>query len=106
MSMGLINSEKATVHAPNKDYRTVSIYFYIRASFIANSTRTPHNGLAPSYSFHGIVIPVIDDQLSRVIAYTLVSPESAKQFNHYSKPDGAVLHLTNIRSTNIRSSMA
>ena len=38
----------------------------------------------------GIVIPVIDDQLSTVIAYTLVSPESAKQFKHYSKPDGAV----------------
>ena len=37
----------------------------------------------------GIVIPVIDDQLSTVIAYALVSPEYAKQFKHYSKPDGA-----------------
>ena len=53
--MGLINSENATVHAPNKDYNTVSIYVYIRASLVADSTKTPRNGSAPSYSFQRFI---------------------------------------------------
>ena len=47
----MCQSENATVHAPNKDYYTVSIYVYIRASLVADSTKTPRDGSAPSYSF-------------------------------------------------------
>ena len=55
MSMGLINSENATVHAPNKDYNTVSIYVYIRASLVADSTKTPRNGTVVFFSAAGVV---------------------------------------------------
>lgn len=39
--------------------------------------------LAPGVD--GIVVPVIDEQLSTIIAYSLASTEYAKQFKHFSK---------------------
>jgi hypothetical protein len=36
---------------------------------------------------NGVVIPVIDEQLCTIIAYSLSSTEYANQFQHYSKSD-------------------
>lgn len=44
--------------------------------------------LAPGVN--GIIVPVHDDQLSTIIAYSLISPEYAKQFKHYSKFEGDI----------------
>jgi 1-phosphatidylinositol-3-phosphate 5-kinase len=37
----------------------------------------------------GIVVPVVDEQLSTIIAYSLSSTEYAKQFKHFLKPSSA-----------------
>jgi 1-phosphatidylinositol-3-phosphate 5-kinase len=42
--------------------------------------------LAPGVN--GIIVPVIDEQLSTIIAYSLLSSEYAKQFKHFSKFEG------------------
>jgi len=39
---------------------------------------------------NGEVIPVVDDQLSTIVAYTLVSSEYQKQFRYFSKVDTVV----------------
>lgn len=44
--------------------------------------------LAPGVN--GIVVPVIDDQLSTIIAYSLASLEYSKQFKHFLKDGGGV----------------
>lgn len=44
--------------------------------------------LAPGVN--GEVIPVVDEQLSTIIAYSMVSPEYAKQFKQYAKSDATV----------------
>lgn len=49
--------------------------------------------LAPGVN--GIVIPVRDDQLSTIIAYSLASGEYSKQFKQYSRMDGIDLDLEN-----------
>lgn len=45
--------------------------------------------LAPGVD--GIVVPVIDEQLSTIIAYSLASTEYAKQFKHFSKEGGGAV---------------
>jgi Phosphatidylinositol-4-phosphate 5-Kinase len=45
--------------------------------------------LAPG--LNGIVVPVIDEQLSTIIAYSLASAEYAKQFKHFLKEGGGIV---------------